>query len=306
MKLSAFYKAKGYRIDLVKLGISYYPSKKNKVTTIDTSGYALAFCSVIFIDSILYIRGEGIAYGGSGYSLSKDLPPEIEKLKPDYSIYPDNKISYGFLSRGCIRRCSFCYVPEKEGRLRQVNTVDDIVRHKQVKFLDNNFLALPNHKEILRELITKKIKCQFNQGLDIRLVDSENSELLGRLRHIGEIIFAFDDIRYQKIIEEKLELLSWRKPWQLKLFIYTDANKPIGETLDRIKFLYDNKCLPFLMRDINVWSSPNKDLYTDLASWCNQPRLFKNLPFYEYLLKRHTGRNAERRIDFSYGLYIFN
>lgn len=35
--------------------------------------------------------------GGSGYSLVKDLPPEIEKLRP--------KINWGFTTRGCIRNC---------------------------------------------------------------------------------------------------------------------------------------------------------------------------------------------------------
>ena len=48
--------------------------------------------------------------GGSGYSLSKELPPEIEAVRP--------KINFGFTTRGCIRNCPFCIVPEKEGKFR--------------------------------------------------------------------------------------------------------------------------------------------------------------------------------------------
>ena len=152
MKISTFYKAEGYRVELRQLGLSYYPNKKNKVHYIETAGYERAFCSAIFDNTLYYVQGDNIEYGGTGYSLRLNLPEEIADREPDYSLYPDNDTSYGFLSRGCIRNCSFCDVYEKEGRIRQVAGIDDIVRHKKVKFLDNNFLALDNHKELLAEL----------------------------------------------------------------------------------------------------------------------------------------------------------
>ena len=124
------------------------------------------------------------------------MPDEIEKLAPDYSVYPDNDTSYGFITRGCIRNCGFCYVPKKEGNIKKVCDIDQIVRHKKVEFLDNNILAYPTHKVILQELIDKKIKCSLNQGLDIRLIDRENSTLLSKLRYMGCYIFAFDDYSF--------------------------------------------------------------------------------------------------------------
>ena len=56
--------------------------------------------------------------GGSGYDLKKKLPPEIDKVKP--------KINWGFTTRGCIRKCPFCIVSEKEGDVNVVGDIYDI------------------------------------------------------------------------------------------------------------------------------------------------------------------------------------
>jgi len=301
MKISTHWKSKGYSVELIKLGISYYPSRKNKKHTIETGNFHKVYCSVIFDGSINYIDGDDIIYGGTGFSLTKTLPDFVESLEPDYSIYPKCDTSYGFISRGCIRKCYFCKVPKKEGGIRQVNNIDDIVRHKKVKFMDNNFLSLPNHKDMLKELISKNVKCQFNQGLDIRLIDEENSSLLSKLNYLGEYIFAFDDIKYNKIIKSKMKFLKWRKDWQFKFFVYVHPDMPIIETMKRVRILKKNKCLPYIMRDITCWGSENSDFYTDLSSWCNQPSFFKKMGFGEFIRKRTKNKDRIRR-----SLELFN
>jgi len=254
------------------------------------------YCSVVFQGSLSYIHGEGICYGGSGSNnLSLCLPDEVEMLPPDYSIYPDNNVSYGFISRGCIRNCSFCIVPRKEGSIRQVSIIEDIVRHPVTKFLDNNILALPNHKDILQELSDKGIRHQFNQGLDIRLVDAENSKLLSKLNYHGEYIFAFDSWKYRELIEDKLHLLDWRKDWKFKFFVYIHPSMSVHETVSRVEWLRERKMLPYIMRDISCWESPLHFFYTDIAAWCNQVGFFKKMSFYDFLSKRHTSGERARR-----------
>ena len=242
MKLSTFYKSIGYSVDLLKLHIPYYPSRKKHSKGVCTNGYDEIFCSVIFLGNMEYIKGANIQFGGTGTPyIDKSLPDYIGNMEPDYSIYPENSTSYGFISRGCIRNCSFCFVPKKEGKIRQVSTVDKIVRHKVTKFLDNNILALPNHKDILRELVDKNIKCQFNQGLDLRLLDEENSRLLSKMNYVGEYTFAFDNWAYKSLLESKMDLLKWRKDWQIKFFVYVHPDMPISDTVQRIEWLRDNE-----------------------------------------------------------------
>lgn len=299
MKLSTYHKNKGDDVSLIKLNIPYYPSKKKKTHYIPDN-FDVKYCSVIFEGSKKYIKGSDIIYGGTGHNLDTSLNIYIESLEPDYNIYQENDTSYGFISRGCIRNCTFCKVPKKEGYIRQVNSVDEIVKHKKVKFLDNNFLALSNHKEILKELIDKKIKCQFNQGLDIRLIDKENSILLSKLNYLGEYIFAFDDWSYLRVIKNKIQLLSWRKDWELKFFVYCNPNMEISNIVNRIEWLRKEKCLPYIMRDISCFESKNNNFYVDISSWCNQPGIFKKMDFKTFLNKRHKNIS---RIEKSNKLY---
>lgn len=290
MKLSAWHKSLGDEVELVRANLPYYPSKK-KIPFVSKSADKI-YCSVIFEGNADYIIGDDIIFGGTGFDLAIKIPSAADTCDPDYSIYPDNNISYGFITRGCIRKCLFCKVPRKEGSIHKVANIESIVRHKKVKFLDNNILALPEHREILAELVRKNIKCQFNQGLDIRLLDSKNSNLLSRINYFGEYIFAFDSWKYKTMIEKKMAFLSWRKPYQLKFFVYIHPDMPLSDTVKRIVWLKENQCLPYIMRDISCWQSENSDFFIDLAAYCNQVNIVKKMQFPVFLEKRH--RNKER------------
>lgn len=71
------------------------------------------------------LNAREIIKGGTGYGLDNKLPDEVERIYPDYSIYPEltKDTAYGFLTRGCPRACNFCIVAEKEGR-RSVKVAD--------------------------------------------------------------------------------------------------------------------------------------------------------------------------------------
>ena len=58
----------------------------------------------------------------------------IEELVPDYSIldqlgyrYPVNDAYFGYASRGCVRKCSFCGVPALEGGQREMPPLSELV-----------------------------------------------------------------------------------------------------------------------------------------------------------------------------------
>ena len=81
----------------------------------DTVGFNIedpdkVYASVVFkrnhhsVDGLrVFYPNADINIGGSGYDLSLSLPPEVERMTPDYSIYPDCDRYYGFTTRGCIR-----------------------------------------------------------------------------------------------------------------------------------------------------------------------------------------------------------
>lgn len=298
MKLSTFFKNKGNSVELKKLGLTYYKKPENRII-IDGSDYDAVYISIVFKinkESLKVINCDDVQIGGIGYDLSKKLPKEIDDLPEDYTIYPDNNCSYGFITRGCIRNCYFCIVPKKEGMIHKYRDPSDIIKHKKVIFMDNNILAYEGHKEILKELRDKKVKCQFNQGLDIRKIDDENAKLLSELNYFGEYYFAFDDLKIEPIILEKLEIIHKyiTKDWKLKMFLYCNPNMDlVNDVVYRVNFCKNHKILPYLMRDQSCWDSENNEFYIDLCAWCNQPGLFKKMKFEEFMQKRTN--NEDRR-----------
>ena len=142
--------------------------------------------------------------GGTGYDPKVRLPDEIENGKPDFTIYPEsvmrnhrtgNLQAYGFLTRGCIRHCPWCIVPEKEGYIKPVSTIEEIAQdRKEVVLMDNNFLAAPADfvSDQLERIRRSGIAIDFNQALDARLVNPENAAALAACKWIRFIRFSCD------------------------------------------------------------------------------------------------------------------
>lgn len=307
MKISTYWKSRGAKVGFVSLGLSGYPKSHRKIRRINASKFDKYYLSCIFTcnKNLYVVDGIGES-GGTGVDFLSHLPKEIDNLDEDYSLYPNNKISYGFITRGCIRNCPFCFVPKKEGDLQFYRSWRSIAKHKVVHFLDNNFLAWEGHAECLREMNNEGLKFQFNQGLDIRLLDSQNSKLLADSRYDGEYIFAFDHVKLENLITSKLQLFrnyTNRKEWGIKFFIYhNDETMKIEDTIYRVLWCRKQKVLPYIMRDKNCWNSENEEFYTDLAAWCNQPKMFKSLSFVEFCNFRH--QKNKKRAESSSNTYL--
>lgn len=112
------------------------------------------------------------------------LPPKVEALAPDYSLYPDlGDRAIGFLTRGCPRRCPFCVVPVKEGLPRLMSDLETLLQgRKKLILLDDNLLAHPAALELLEEMARRKLEVNFNQTLDLRRVTPESAKLLRQIR----------------------------------------------------------------------------------------------------------------------------
>ena len=91
----------------------------------------------------------------------------IDTLPLDYSIlkevdyeYPETDAYYGYMTRGCIRNCSFCAVPTLEPLYSQYipikdkiqSTIDNYGAQRHLLLLDNNVLASPKFPEIIQEI----------------------------------------------------------------------------------------------------------------------------------------------------------
>lgn len=299
-RMFTYYQQEGHGVEMRDLGLSGYPHKRQ--VTIDGSGFDQVFVSNIFDinkDRVTVTGCENVTFGGIGSrDPHRQLPPEIEATAPWYG--PEEKTTYGFITRGCIRKCWFCKVPKYEGSLKAYNTVESIVRGvpgEVVSFMDNNILAYPRHMDVFNWLIERGTRCEFNQGLDFRLVNDENLDALSRLNYEGEYIFAFDEPKYQPLLEKKLALMKKYipTPWKLKFYIYYHPDMELRELFNRVEWCRAQECLPYVMRDAACWDCENKNFLIDYAAYCNQAGMFKNLTFEQFLGKREMrpSRRAE-------------
>jgi len=207
--------------------------------------------------------------GGSGYDLHTKLPPEIEAVKP--------KINWGFTTRGCIRKCSFCFVPEMEGYVHAVGDVYDLWdgESREVYIMDNNILAMPDHfKMICGQLRAEGLRVDFNQGLDHRLLTKELWLELTSLKHIHEIRFAFDDLAYKKTVLRALDMMSQNglRDWQTRWYVYVSEKDTFDTVYERLNILKERKQHAYLMRDEKVYDNP---MFIALATWTSFMGAFK-------------------------------
>ncbi|OOM17248.1 hypothetical protein CLSAB_19680 [Clostridium saccharobutylicum] len=283
-----------HEVVMKDLKLDGYPDRKKVI--VDATGYDKVYSSNIFEinqNRFEIVGCNNIVYGGIGsVDPNLKLPVEIENTEPFY--FDNEDTSYGFITRGCIRNCFFCKVPKYEGKLKVYNSLESIIKHHKVKFLDNNILAYDKHMEVFKYLIDHNIRCEFNQGLDFRLINEDNAKLLSELNYMGEYIFAFDDPKYQSLLEKQLKIIKKYIPkdWKVKFYIYHNKDMSIPLLIHRVEWCRKNKCLPYFMRDINCWDSNEREFYIDYAAYCNQPSFFKSIDFETFLNKRH--KNQER------------
>nr|WP_325220499.1 radical SAM protein [uncultured Oscillibacter sp.] len=280
MKLSAYHKARGDHVEWWRPEGQYDRVYKSRVFT-DTYSK----------DTITVTNAGEVVCGGTGYGLGPNLPDAVEHTYPDYSIYPQfSGIAYGFLSRGCPRNCGFCLVSDKEGR-RSIQ-VADLAEfwngQKEVKLLDANLLACPDHEKLILQLAESRAYVDFSQGLDIRLITPDNVALLNRVR-TKAIHFAWDnpDIDLTPDFRRFLELTAIKNVRKRKVYVLTNYGSTHEQDLYRVEILRGMGYDPYVM----VYDRPSAPPITrQLQRWVNNKRIFHTVPsFADYIPGRMGG-----------------
>lgn len=244
------------------------------------------------------VDADEVIKGGSGYcielvdgkeiyhkEIDKELPPEIEHIYPDYSLYPEytKDTAYGFLTRGCPRGCDFCHVGCKEGRRSyKVADLSEFWKgQKNIVLCDPNLLACKDHIELLEQLADSGSKVEFNQGLDIRLITEKNLEILKRIR-VDKPHFAYDRYEDKDIIEPKMRMVREATGWNRSkgrptVFILVNFNTTLEQDIERIQFCRSLEWTPYPM----IYDKEHcKPVYKKLQRWCNN-FIFWNVPTFE-------------------------
>lgn len=226
-----------------------------------------------------------IDVGGGGIDLHKTLPQEVDLMMPDYDLYPGIDFDIGTTTKGCIRKCPFCVVPRKEGAFRIHQHPREFHRqgHRKIVLQDNNILADRDwFFEVTDWMLANKMKADFNQGLDLRLMTEEFAERIAELRPIDSWHFAFDSMGYRPAVERGIALLKkagvdMRHKANVYVYLHDDAD--FDSALERCNILRGMQCTPYIMRNRNA---DYTDRMKRLKRW-TRPQIFWSTDFGEYV-----------------------
>jgi len=237
----------------------------------------------------------------------------VDTMSPDYSILDVSKNKHldytysvcdsyiAYATRGCVRNCPFCAVPEIEPCFspyidikKQVDYIkDNFGEKKNLLLLDNNVLASSNFDKIIEDIkllgyekgatykTTKNGKTNssqkyvdFNQGIDARLLTREKCRKLAEIA-IRPLRIAFDhaDDETIKLYKEKAELAAECGIEHLSnyiLFNFDDTPEDLYNRLEINVLLNENfKEAGYKAR---IWSFPMK--YTPIKGEHSKDRKF--------------------------------
>ena len=273
MKISRYHKQKGDEVE------HYMP--------LAHSLYDKIYASKIFNFSDGSDIQPDMITGGTGIDLKISLPNEIEEMDPDYSFYnyPHN---IGFAQRGCRFSCSFCVVPQKEGKPKSVNTIAKLWTQRSSNFLillDNDFFGNPEWADRIREIKELDLKVNFSQGLNIRIISKKQAEALASVKfrninnNCSQVTFAWDQIDDEKVIKRGFQRVvdAGIKPYQMQFYVLIGYDTTPEEDMHRVMILKDWGCDPFVMPYDK--SDPYQKKF---VRWVNRRAIFHSCSFEDY------------------------
>jgi len=329
MKISAYYKELNNKVEL-------------KLDYNNLEQYDKVFISKVFTDTYIdktILSLDNVEYGGTGfcYDKAKPLKYEIEHHIPDYNLYNDwiNKqlkngvkskelkyytdYSIGFLTRGCFRQCEFCVNKNYRQAVKHSSVYEfmDKTRPK-LCFLDDNFLACKDWKNIIKEVKETGKSFEFKQGLDERLLTDETIKEVFSWKYGKDYIFAFDNIADRELIESKLKRIfeiypNFKKNLKFYVLCGFDRNNKYDEnfwkqdiidTFERIFILAKYSAVPYIMRFERCYTSKWRGIYINFSSWCNQPNFFKKLSFATFSKIRGMSNENYKKYKDNFNLYL--
>jgi len=284
MKISAFHRRKNDSVEWFNSLSNYDIVYKSKVFTFTP-------------DENFVINSSQVISGGTGYDITKILPQEIDVVCPNYSLYPNFKSALGFVTRGCPNKCGWCVVPKKEGDIKPYADIESFLDGRNSAILmDNNILASNYGLKQIEKIIDLKIKVDFNQGLDSRIIanNEDIAKLLSKVKWLKPLRMACDTKLQMQSVEKATLLLRKYKTTPSNYFVYVLV-KDIPDALERVEFLKNLKLDSFAQPFRDYENRAVNPELIKFARWVNHKAIFKTVEWKDYNQSRKNhDRNKKR------------
>lgn len=158
-----------------------------------------------------------------------------------------------FTSRGCVNKCPFCFVPKREGKLREIENfaAGNIIQ-------DNNFLACSKeHREKVYTMLKSQCQISFRGGLEAAKLTDWDIEQMKQLR-IAELWLACDSKSKIRSFERACHRLCEAGFRRDQIHCYVLIGYDMEENEARLRRVYEAGALPFAQ----LFQPPEKIIYS--------------------------------------------
>lgn len=146
-------------------------------------------------------------------------------------------------SRGCPKKCPWCFVPEREGKLREIPIQPGNI------IQDNNLLACSKgHVERVFDMLRTYGKtASFPGGLDADYLTRWHVELLDSIT-VEQMFFAYDHYGSTYHLEKAAEMLAHYRRYKKRCYVLIGFNgEPIESAKNRLIKIWNLGFMPFAM-----------------------------------------------------------
>lgn len=174
-------------------------------------------------------------------------------------------------SRGCPKRCPWCMVSQREGKLREINIAPGHIVQ------DNNLLACSRgHIEKVFDMLRQQKKAAiFSGGLDIDYLQPWHVELLKSIK-ISELWVACDCERDLKRLDKAADLLADFSIEKKRCYVMTGfGGEDFNAAESRCEKVFEKEFLPFAQLYRGPQDEPWGRCWKDLQRKWSRPAIYR-------------------------------
>jgi len=160
---------------------------------------------------------------------------------PADGFLPGMYVRHGvtFTSRGCNNQCPWCLVPQREGKLREL----DIQQGNNV--LDNNVLQCSKgHRAKVFDMLRSQYSVELSGGLESTLITDSIADDIRGLR-ISQVFLAADAKPALKALERALRRLQLPRDKARCYALLAFGGETISEATERLESIWELGAMPF-------------------------------------------------------------
>ena len=193
---------------------------------------------------------------------------------PGGEFEPGRFIKQGVVitSRGCPKNCPWCFVPGREGQIKELEIKDGYI------IQDNNLLACSmEHIERVFDMLSRQSHSAQFMGLDAELLNENHIRLLDSIR-VDRMFFAYDTAGDTYHLEKTADLLSHYNRNKKRCYVLVGYNgESIKSAEKRLLKMWEFGFMPFSMlyRDDDYKKKHISKEWQDLTRIFSRPAIMR-------------------------------